>query len=209
MLDLVKNSTKTYVIGVDEVGYGCLAGPIVVCAARTPREWSWPRLDDSKKLTEKRRNIISQELQKSGQLTFNIVQYDSVRVDAYAERGENVGNALRDMYAEAIRGLDQSDSLIILDGIHKIQGIDHISLPKADGLVQATSAASVLAKVYRDNLMIKEALKYPGYSFEKNKGYGTKDHLNGLMNLGPCRLHRFCYEPVKSRYKKEFLGLDK
>lgn len=206
MLDLVRNSTKKYVIGVDEVGYGCLAGPIVVCAARTPREWSWARLDDSKKLSEKRRNAINLELQKSGQITFKIVHYDSTQVDAYAERGENVGNALRDMYAEAVNGLDQSDSLIILDGVHKIPGVCHISLPKADGLVQATSAASVIAKVYRDNFMASEAWKYPGYDFEKNKGYGTPKHLAGLNRLGPCPIHRRCYEPIKSMVLKNNSG---
>lgn len=201
MLDLIKNSNKNFIIGVDEVGYGCLAGPLVVCAVRAPKLWSWPKLDDSKKLTEKRRESISAALKASGQITYSIVYYEANKLDTFAKDNKNMGDALRELYAQAIAGLDQTDSLIVLDGIHKIPDVCHISLPKADGLVQATSAASVLAKVYRNNRMVELAKIYPNYAFESNKGYGSKTHMDALKKFGPCAIHRFCYEPIKSMVK--------
>lgn len=201
ILDLIKNSDKNFVIGVDEVGYGCLAGPLVVCAARTPKLWSWPKLDDSKKLSEKRRESISAAVRASGQITYSIAYYEANKLDTFSKDNKNMGDALRELYAQAIAGLDQTDSLIVLDGTHKIPGVNHISLPKADSLVQAASAASVIGKVYRDNRMVELAKFYPDYGFDLHKGYGTSFHMAALKKFGPCAIHRFCYEPIKSIMK--------
>lgn len=192
------SADKKFIIGIDECGYGALAGPLVVCAARTPRLWSWPKLDDSKKLTEKRRKSISAAIKESGQITYSIAFYEANKLDTFSKDNKNMGDALRELYATAIAGLDQTDSLIVLDGVHKIPDVCHISLPKADGLVQATSAASVIAKVYRDNRMVELAKFYPNYGFEDHKGYGSKFHMDALKKFGPCAIHRFCYEPIKS-----------
>lgn len=195
------SADKNFIIGIDECGYGSLAGPLVIGAVRAPKDWTWPKLNDSKKLSEKRRVQLDAEIRASGQVTFAISFYEANKIDSFAAKGENVGNALRELYANAINQLDQTDSLIVLDGVHKIEGMCHISLPKADSLVPATMAASVIAKVYRDNRMIELSKYYPDYGFENHKGYGTKDHLEALHKLGPSSIHRFCYEPIKSMVK--------
>jgi ribonuclease HII len=202
MLDQIKNTDKKYIIGVDEVGYGCLAGPLVIGAVRAPKNWTWPKLNDSKKLSEKRRVQLDAEIRASGQVTFAIAFYEANKIDSFADKGENVGNALRELYANAISQLDTTESLIVLDGVHKIDGIDHIALPKADSLVPATMAASVLAKVWRDNRMVELSKYYPDFGFDKHKGYPTPAHLEVLCRLGrPSAIHRFCYEPIKSMVK--------
>lgn len=201
LLDQIKNSDKPYIIGVDEVGYGCIAGPLVICAVKAPKDWSYPGLNDSKKLSEKKRNKLSAELKNNKDITYSIVFYEANKIDSFAKNGQNVGNALRELYTQAIKNLDYQNSLIVIDGVHKLEEIEQISLPKADALLPSAMAASILAKVYRDNRMVELSKLYPVYGFDKHKGYGVKSHLQALNKHGPSAIHRFCYEPVKSMVK--------
>jgi ribonuclease HII len=196
-LDLIKSSDKEYIIGIDECGYGALAGPLVIGAVRSPKNWNWKSLNDSKKLSEKKRVEIEAQIRASGDITFAISFYDANKLDSFAAKGKNIGNALRELYANAIEQLDTNNCLIVLDGIHTIEGIDHVSLPKADSLVPAVMAASVIAKVYRDNRMVELSKYYPNFEFNDNKGYPTAKHIEALEKFGLSAIHRRSYK-VKS-----------
>ena len=202
MLDQIHNTNKNFIIGVDECGTGSWAGEIFVCAVRSPKNWTYHGLTDSKKLSRKKREQISSELILSNQITYSVVSFHAYEIDNFFKVGKNLGDALRDLYTQAIRNLDQTDSLIVLDGLQKIEGIDHVSLPKADSLVPAVSAASVLAKVTRDAKMKELSCIYPEYGFESNMGYGSAKHREALEKYGPCLIHRFSYKPIRDLIRK-------
>jgi ribonuclease HII len=192
---------KTHIVGADECGYGSLAGMLVVCAVRVPKDWKLEGLRDSKKLSPQKREALSQQLEKL--IAENKIQW------ALAERSNTVidqigvYNALKDCYVEVLQQLYFEDTLIIIDGNLKIDresvnGYTRISVPKADDLYPAVSAASVLAKVYRDSKMKLLHKKYPMYGWDHNMGYASKDHYEGIKSHGPCPLHRLSYATFKN-----------
>ena len=190
------------ILGIDEVGRGPLAGPLVVGAVILPEnkpEWVF-ELKDSKKLSVKKRELLNELILKEAVATgLGWV---------FSEELDNVGiaEALRLATRRAVKsvqGLHASFSQIVIDG--KVNFLAETALgryvstmPKADNLVKEVSAASIIAKVARDHYMYDVGLKFPGYGFEKHVGYGTAAHLRAIRELGICKEHRKSFEPIKS-----------
>jgi ribonuclease HII len=194
-------SDKPFIVGADEVGYGCLAGPLVVCGVRAPKDWSLAGLNDSKKLSEKKRHVMGDKLSdliSKNEITFHIAERSNVQIDK-----TGVAIALKSAYVECFHELYQPDSLIISDGILKFDNLgvndyDKISIIKADTKIPAVMAASIIAKNYRDKKMKIFHPLHPQYGWDSNVGYGSKDHLNAIAKYGPCALHRYSYAPMRN-----------
>lgn len=190
---------KLQVLGADEVGYGCLAGPLVVCGVRAPKDWNLIGLNDSKKLSPKKREALREQLLKlieNKVISFHLTERSNKMIDSVG-----VATALKDAYVEVFQKLYQSDCLIISDGILKfdnpsVQSYDKISLIKADGQIPAVMAASILAKTHRDELMKAAHIVYPNYGWNSNVGYGSKEHLSAIWKYGITPLHRMSYAPM-------------
>ena len=173
------------ICGVDEAGRGPLAGPVCAAAVILPKGLVIPGLNDSKKLTDKRRREL-----------FPIIQQEAVSFGiAFASQEEiDEINILQATFLAMRRAIDQLDpkpDFALIDGNRETDfGVPCRTVIKGDSLSANIAAASVLAKVTRDNWMIEAAEKYPGYGFEIHKGYGTKAHYAALEKLGPCAIHR-------------------
>lgn len=200
----IDNTDADYIIGSDECGYGAWAGPLVVCAALVSRDWPLASIVcDSKDLkTEAKREAVCRKIKNA--LLWVIVSTPPEEIDK-----TGVYAAVQAAHKLAIKKLLEKHEatgcvgkiLTVVDGNLPIPGA--ISLPKADALVPAVSAASIIGKVARDLYMIKEAQKYPGYDFARNKGYGgAPAHVEGLNKLGPCAIHRKSYGPIRDRLQK-------
>ena len=188
-----------YIVGTDEAGRGCLLGPVFAAAVILPKDFHSPLINDSKKLTPKKReeafNII----------TKNAIAYAISFVEPDEIDEVNILNASRKAMQDAIAKLNHQFDLILTDCM-KMKGYDVpvIDLIHGDALSQTIAAASILAKVSRDRLCLELDKKYPQYNIKKNKGYGTKDHLEALEKYGPVKhLHRFSYAPVKNSLIKK------
>ena len=194
-------NNKPFIIGVDEVGYGCLAGPLVVVGVRAPTDWALQGLNDSKKLSAKKREAMLLPLMKLVQekkISYHLAERSSQEIDALG-----VAVALKAAYVEVFHALYQQDSFIITDGILKFDNLgvddyDKVSVIKADAKYPAVMAASIIAKTYRDDKMHTLHHTYPNYNWLSNVGYGSKDHLQAIEKYGPCPLHRFSYAPMKN-----------
>lgn len=175
------------IAGVDEVGRGPLAGPVVCAAVIMPLEAEAiiEGVDDSKKLSEKKREQLAEEIKKRA-LCYTIVEIDEKTIDEI-----NILQATKLGMKRAIEQLATQPEIVLTDGnmtidiAHKQQSIIH-----GDALSYSIGAASIIAKVYRDKLMDEYAKTYPQYAFEKNKGYGTAAHLQGIKEHGICPIHR-------------------
>lgn len=192
---------KPITVGCDEVGYGSLAGPLVVVGVRAPKDWAIPGLRDSKQLSPKRREIMRGELGKlieNGTIAWHLAERSNVQIDKHG-----VAVALKDAYIECFHALYQPDCLIISDGTLKFDGLgvdayDKVSIIKADTKIPTVMAASILAKTYRDGKMKILHELHPMYGWDHNVGYAAKDHLEALEKYGACALHRFSYAPMKN-----------
>ena len=177
------------IAGVDEVGRGPLAGPIVSCAVvldlNVVDEELILWINDSKKLNEKKREELA-EVIKEKALAYHIASRDSKEIDS---RGIGVCN--NEVFLEACNSLEVKPDLVLSDG-YTVKGIKipNKSVIKGDTKSASIAAASIVAKVYRDNLMKEYALKYPGYGFEANVGYGSSKHIEAIKENGPCEIHR-------------------
>jgi len=180
-----KYSECKYICGVDEVGRGPLAGPVVACAIILPKETYFEYLNDSKKVTEKRREKLY------GELTSEAVAYSLGIVSAEVIDEINILQATYKAMKEAVDGLSIKPDKILVDAVH-IPDIDipQVGIVKGDAKSVSIAAASVVAKVYRDRMMADYGKLYPEYMFEKNKGYGTKDHRDALKRIGMSPIHR-------------------
>lgn len=190
-----------YIIGADECGYGPLAGPVVVCGVKAPINWHLNGLNDSKKLSKKKRELMRDKLFKlieDKQISFHIAERSNTEID---ELG--VAVALKDSYVEVFHKLYEPEAQIITDGILKFDnlGVDAYnirSVVKADTQFPTVMAASILAKTYRDDKMTLLHNTFPVYNWKKNSGYGSKEHLTAIDKYGPCVLHRFSYAPMRN-----------
>lgn len=184
-------------IGIDEVGRGALAGALYVCAFRTDMDDKelialFPRqiLKDSKKLSKKDREIIYAKLaklKKEGRVSWEIGKAGARIIDK-----EGVTQAVKKALMRALSFVPDRDSVsLFLDGGLHVEGFrNQESIIKGDEKVVVIACASIIAKVQRDKYMERLALKLPGYGFERNVGYGTKEHVRGLKKLGKTREHR-------------------
>jgi len=184
--------------GVDEAGAGPLCGDVYAAAVILDPEQPIPELTDSKKLSEKKRERLFDEIRERA-LDYCIASATVEEIDSI-----NILNARMLAMSRAVAGLTLPCDHALIDG----NRLPELTIPadaiiKGDALVAAISAASVLAKVQRDREMIQMDEKYPGYGFAKHKGYGTKAHLEALQALGPCPIHRRTYAPVKALLKEE------
>lgn len=173
------------ICGVDEAGRGPLAGPVCAAAVILPKGLVIPGLNDSKKLSDKRRREL-----------FPIIQQEAVSFGiAFASQEEideiNILQATFLAMRRAMEQLNPQPEFALIDGNREPDfGVPCKTVIKGDSLSANIAAASVLAKVTRDNWMMEAAEKYPGYGFEIHKGYGTKAHYAALEKLGPCPIHR-------------------
>ncbi len=175
------------IAGVDEVGRGPLAGPVVCAGVIMPLEADKiiEGIDDSKKLSVKKREALAEQI-KSVALCYTIIEIDQNTIDEI-----NILEATKLGMKQAIERLSLTPDIVLCDGnmtldiLHRQQSIIH-----GDALSYSIGAASIIAKVYRDNLMDEYAKQYPHYAFEKNKGYGTAIHIQGIKEFGLCPIHR-------------------
>ena len=187
-----RNSGYRLIAGVDEAGRGPLAGPVVAAAVMIPEGRRFSGVKDSKKMTARARFEAFHRI-KGGALTFGI----GVVPVSYIEEF-NILNASLEAMLRAVQVLDPQPEMILVDGIHTVPtSIKQKCLKKGDQVSRSISAASVLAKVYRDRIMAAYHHMYPEYGFDKNKGYGTRQHLEALKEHGPCPVHRLTFKGVR------------
>ena len=182
------------IVGCDEAGRGCLLGPVFAAAVILPQGFHSELINDSKKLSEKQREKAF-EIIKENAIAYGIASISPEEIDEV-----NILNASRMAMQQAIANMKHDFDLVLTDCM-KMKGYDVpvIDLVHGDALSQTIAAASILAKVSRDHLCYELDKKYPEYNIAKNKGYGTKDHLEALKKFGPVKhLHRFSYAPVKA-----------
>jgi ribonuclease HII len=188
------------VCGVDEAGRGPLAGPVVAAAVILCPDFDIEGLDDSKRLTPDRREIQRERIIKSQcRWGIGVVEHDII--DRL-----NILQATFLAMRQAIAALGIVPEIILVDGNLKIPELTCKQRPiiGGDACEPCISAASILAKTYRDDLMRNFAVEYPEYGFEKHKGYGTEEHLANLLRLGPCPIHRKSFYPVSTYFLKLF-----
>lgn len=179
------------IVGVDEVGRGPLAGPVTACAVWLDPNRIPDGLNDSKALTEKRRLLLYEQIMEVADVSIascSVEEIDEINI---------LQASLRAM-ERAVAGLSVAADYVLVDGnkIPKAFGVDAEAIVKGDARSVSISAASIVAKTWRDSLMVDLAQQHPGYGWEKNAGYGTKLHLDGLLNLGVTPHHRRSFKPV-------------
>ena len=178
----------TCICGVDEAGRGPLAGPVCAAAVILPCDLVIPGLDDSKKLSDKKRRELF-PLIKEQAAAFGIGMATHEEIDSF-----NILQATYLAMERALSALGAKPDLALIDGNRaKDFGIPVETVIKGDSLSMNIAAASVLAKVTRDDLMLQMAVEYPAYGFEIHKGYGTKAHYEALREFGPCPIHRMSF----------------
>lgn len=177
---------KKYIAGVDEVGRGPLAGPVVCAAVIMPLDDDDLILgiDDSKKVTEKNRNILAEKIKEKA-IAYKICQVEHDRIDEV-----NILNATKECMKQAIESLPVKPEVVLIDAVDLDCKVETRPIIKGDAKSYVIGSASIIAKVYRDKLMDEYDEKYPEYGFKRNKGYGTKEHITAIRTVGPCPIHR-------------------
>ena len=176
------------ICGVDEAGAGPLAGRVYAAAVILPRGWDAPYLNDSKKVTEKRREVLFDQITAEA-VAWSVAWADEKEIDEI-----NILNARMLAMKRAVAGLSVKPDLALVDG-NRAPDLDCPleTVVKGDGKSASIAAASILAKVSRDRYMLEMAEQYPRYAFEKHKGYPTKLHYERLRAYGPCPIHRLTF----------------
>ena len=176
----------TAVAGLDEVGRGALCGPVVACAVILGGDFPIDGLDDSKRLTARQREQLSERVRAHAR-GFAIGSADPAEIDRL-----NILRATQLAMQRALQALDPHPDLVLVDGKAEVPGLRTRQRPivKGDALSVSIAAASIVAKVHRDALMLECDARYPGYGLASNMGYGSEDHLEALRRLGPSRIHR-------------------
>ena len=175
------------VVGLDEVGRGPLAGPLTVAAVVLPDEPQIEGLDDSKKLSPKRREELAARIEQAAS-AIGLCHIEPARIDA-----DGMAMCLKAAFADALLQCGIEPDAVLVDGnplhIHPKEQ----NVVKGDGKVACIAAASIYAKVARDALMVELAERYPAYGFERNKGYGTAEHIAAIREVGPSPVHRMSF----------------
>lgn len=173
-----------YIAGVDEVGRGPLAGPVVCAAVIMPLYDIIDGVDDSKKLSKKKREKLYDEIINKA------IAYKICRVEPEIIDEINILEATKRCMKECIEGLEIKPDVVLVDAVKLDTNLNCISIIKGDFKSYSIGAASIIAKVYRDRIMEEYSKEYPWYGFERNSGYGTKEHINKIKEIGPCSIHR-------------------
>ena len=180
-----KYSDLAYVAGIDEAGRGPLAGHVVAAAVILPKDIFLPFLNDSKKVTEKRRDVLFDEI-KQNAIAYGIGIASNTLIDEI-----NILQATYEAMREAVNALEKTPDILLVDAVHIPDiNIKQVGIVKGDAKSVNIAAASILAKVTRDRLMAEYDKIYPEYGFASNKGYGTATHIAALKEIGPCAIHR-------------------
>ena len=189
--ELIESGTEP-VAGIDEAGRGPLAGPVAAAAVILPPGFRHDLLDDSKKLTAKRREALFEELTSDSGICWGLSFAGVAEIDEL-----NILRATHSAMGRAALALSSRPSFCLIDGLDVPRfPLDSRGVVKGDGISLSVAAASIIAKVSRDRRMQELAEEFPVYGFDKHKGYGTKVHMEALREHGPCREHRRSFAPV-------------
>ncbi len=193
--ELYKKGIK-YIGGVDEVGRGPLVGPVVTACVILPEDYYDERINDSKKISEKKREEL-----------YDVIMENAISVGIGASSEKvidkiNILEATKKAMKEAINNCSVKPEHVLIDAVKLDIDIPSTSIIKGDAKSQSIAAASIIAKVTRDRMMYDLDKKHPEYGFAKNKGYGTKQHIEALYKYGPLKEHRKTFEPVSSILSK-------
>lgn len=191
------SSDKFPIAGVDEAGRGPLAGPVVAAAVILDPARPVAGLGDSKAISEKRRTALALQIRQFAWVGVGIAEPEEI--DRL-----NILQATMTAMARAVRNLPLTPGHVLIDGNRVPEGLpcSAEAIIKGDATEAAIGAASIIAKTVRDDLMLRAALRFPGYGFEAHKGYPSALHRNALITLGPCPIHRFSYAPVRAALEK-------
>lgn len=180
-----KYSELGAVAGIDEAGRGPLAGPVVAAAVILPKDIFLPFLNDSKKVTEKRRDVLFDQIKQEA-IAYGIGIASNALIDEI-----NILQATYEAMREAVSKLNKTPDILLVDAVHIPSiSIKQVGIVKGDAKSVNIAAASILAKVTRDRLMLEYDKIYPEYGFASNKGYGTAKHIEALKACGACDIHR-------------------
>lgn len=186
--------------GIDEAGRGPLAGPVIAAAITAPPalceklfSGPWKKLTDSKRLTDKMRRAFFLSIHETSGVSFGMGRCEPDEIDSL-----NILRATHLAMARALDALPERPDRALVDGL-PVKGlyVEHEAIVGGDGKSLLIAAASILAKVTRDDEMLKLDSQFPGYGFAAHKGYGTREHMDALRRLGPCPIHRQSYDPVR------------
>ena len=191
------NNGINFIAGIDEVGLGPLVGPDVTEAVILPKDFYDERINDSKKLTEKKRELL-----------YDVIMENALSVGIGMSSPEvrdeiNILNATKKAMIEAINNLSVKPQHLLIDAVKLDINIPQTSIIKGDAKSESIAAASIIAKVTRDRMMVELDKKYPMYDFKHNKGYGTKKHIEALYQYGPIEEHRKSFAPVSELTNKK------
>ena len=186
---------KMLIAGIDEAGRGPLAGPVVVASVIMPLDNIIDGINDSKKLSEKKRNELFEKIKQTA-ISYHIEVIDEKIIDDI-----NILNATKLGMKNCIDKLDKTPDVVLIDAVKIDSDVQTVSIIKGDAKSYSIAAASILAKVYRDNLMLQYDKEYPVYNFAKHKGYGTKMHIDAIKQYGICPIHRRTF--VKNFYEQK------
>lgn len=207
----------THIIGTDEVGRGPLCGPVLACAAMykdanfeipTEKQKQFDLVRDSKKLSEKQREEIFDFISEHFYVGFGMCDHETIdRINILEASFLSMKKAIQELkrnMGQEIWGEVEPKYIVLVDGNKIIPNLsmEQYAVIGGDKLVKSISAASIMAKVTRDRMMEEMHLKYPQYGLDKHKGYGTKVHMDALIQYGPCPIHRKSFAPVKKALKR-------
>ena len=187
----------SFICGCDEAGRGPLVGPVVAGAVILPKNYQLEGLTDSKKLSEKKRELFFENIKKDA-IAYGIGIVDAKTIDEI-----NIYEASRLAMMKALSNLKIKPEIVLSDAMPLFLDIPNVPIVHGDALSLSIAAASVLAKVTRDHLMIELDQKHPEYEFKNHKGYPTKRHLELLTKYGPLDNYRFTYKPVRALMNNE------
>ncbi len=180
------------IAGIDEAGRGPLAGPVAAAAVVLPKNFTCPGLDDSKKISPAKRELLYARLTENPEIHWAVATADREEIDRL-----NILQATHLAMRRAAEALDPIPDHCLIDGLPvKNFPFPHDGIVKGDGLSLSIAAASIIAKVTRDRIMRELDREFPQFGFAKHQGYGTKAHLEALRNHGPCCHHRRSFQPV-------------